>query len=46
MISPLPKEYTGISIEVAQQLAPRHTDNVSSSKPLSAAALASWRLKF
>jgi hypothetical protein len=29
---------------VPQQLAPLHTDNVSSSKPLSAAALASWRL--
>ena len=33
-------------IEVPQQLAPLHTDKYSSSKPLSAAARASFRFEF
>jgi hypothetical protein len=41
VITVLPKEYARISIEVPQQLASLQTDNVSSSKPLSA-ALAYW----
>jgi len=44
MITALPKQSAAMAVEVPQQLAPLHIDKVSSSKPLSAAARASWRL--
>jgi hypothetical protein len=44
MITAFPNQFTAMVIGVAQQLAPLHTDRYSSSKPLSAAARASFRL--
>src|SRR5215510_3882417 len=44
MITALPKQHAAVAVEVPQQLAPLHTDKISSSKPLSAAARASLRL--
>ena len=41
MITALAKQHAAMAIEISKQLAPLHTDKISSSKPLSAAARAS-----